>query len=259
MELCLALKGHQQQMSRRPFICVIHGEELECHGEFWERMQHTAIPRSLDLEARGLSVEEYPLQWPLNRATSYNPLQVFWSYLGQSLLQNSAASKEEILEFIALHEKPILISLSLLTEDFLVGGTALFSAFIGFWHALPDLPLGRTLIVAVCIKYQRIDKMGVFRRWSFRKANERLRQFVQDLGDSSSCAKNVVALTELQAIRRNDVETWIRSSHVRSICDISERDVRSLYERTELCTPDGHITMEILAEELKTLATKNRH
>ena len=32
-ELCLALQQHQQTMPRRPFVCIIHGDEFECHSD----------------------------------------------------------------------------------------------------------------------------------------------------------------------------------------------------------------------------------
>lgn len=253
-ELNFALNRHKAERPRRPFVCVIHGDELECHGEFLERMQHTVIPRSLGF--KHLRPEEYPLQWPTSHSPEHNLTRILWSNLGWSLLQNSGATREEILEFVAQHEKPILFSSALLTEDFLAHGTELFSAYLDFWDSWPDLPLSRTLIGVVCLKYRRSDRGGFFRRRNLKRVNEQLRSFLKHNDFSAHPGVGGVTLAELQAIRRSDVEMWIRNSQVRSVCEIQERDIRSLYERAELQTPEGCIAMEMLAEELKALMLK---
>jgi hypothetical protein len=43
---------------------------------------------------------------------------------------------------------------------------------------------------------------------------------------------------------------------VREIRRIEEREIRALYERADLCNDDGHIPMELLAEELKLLLNR---
>jgi len=257
-ELSMALREHQQQKPRRPFICFIHGDQRECHSEFLKRMQHTAITSVLNLKQTQLSVEEYRLQWSTN-IKSASLERIFWSYLGEALIENSAATKDEILEFIAPHEKPLLITSRLLTEDFATGGTEVLSAFIRFWSDWPDLPPGRVLIVCLCLKYQETDKMFFMRRWKLSRMNEQLRRFICDF-DSQDCpGLHGVALPELEAIRQGDVLAWIHSKPVRTFCNVGEREVRALFSRAELCTPEGHISMESLADELRNLLHRSSH
>lgn len=256
-ELCLALQQHQQTMPRRPFVCIIHGDEFECHSEFLERIKLTALPGTLNLEPKHLSLEEYNLVWPSRSVSSDRYAQVFASNLGASLVQKTAAPPVEIVKYIATHEKPLLITSHLLTEDFLEGGTDLLAAFLEFWNTWPDLPPGRTLINCVCLKHQRSEKMGFLQKWKLQRLDDRIRIWVGNPDLTSYRGLFGVVLAELQAIRRSDVEAWTRNTAVRALCEIQDKKIRELFQRQELCTPDGLISMEMLADELRELVRSN--
>jgi hypothetical protein len=258
-ELSIALREHQEVRPRRPFICIIHGHCRECHSEFLERMQQTAMTNVLNLKARQLSIEEYRLHWPSRIKASEGSERVFRSALGESLLGNSAASKAEILEFISQHERPLLITSRLLTEDFVAGDTESLSVFLDFWNGWFDLPPGRTLINCICLKYQDPSGMFLIRKWKMRRTNEQLRSFIGQLDYAAYRGLHGVTLPELKAIRHADVLAWIHSKSVKEFCNIRERDISSLFARAELCTDDGHISMEMLADELNALIHNSRH
>lgn len=258
-ELCLALRRHQELKPRRPFVCIAHGEQRECHSEFVKRMQQTSLASVLNLRARQVSIEEYRLQWPStpNRGSNLEPL--FWSILGESLLDNSTASKAEIFAFIAANEKPLLITSRLLSEDFSAKETGSLEAFLRFWEQMPDLPPGRTLMSFICLKYQQAAARSRLQRWKFKRSDGRLRSLVTRLDFSTYQGLYGVTLPELKAIRHADVLAWIHSKSVQAFCNIKEKEVSSLFARPELCTADGHISMELLVDELNALIYRCRH
>ncbi|HEV7745894.1 MAG TPA: TIR domain-containing protein [Pyrinomonadaceae bacterium] len=257
-ELTHALQEHQATIPRRPFVCIVHGDEFECHSEFLERMQHTSISRSLNLTAKQLSPEEYSFPWPSPDVPPQRYVKVFESNLGASLLQNSAASPDSIIKSIALNERPLLLTSNLLTENFQTSGTALFDALLNFWDAWPDLPPGRTLINFVCLKHQHFEMLSFFQKRKMQKLEERLRTYLTTLDWPSHAGQYGVLLTELKAIQRSDVEDWARHPAVRAVRRIGENEIRALYERGEICTADGLISMEKLATELRSLLSQNR-
>lgn len=252
-----ALRRQQAECSRRPFIMLIHGDEMECHGGFLERMQYTSMPRILNLEARQHSIKHYLLPWPSPGVQRRDYSEVLWQNLGFELMQDSSAAPEQIIEFISRHEEPLLITSDPLTESFEPGGAALLEAYLDFWRAWPDLARGRTLFACLSLKHQHtFGHMGRWRRWKLKKLRAQLRSFIATLDLSIDPTLPGVVLPELQGIRRGDVETWLRSQPVRALCAIHEREIRDLYARPDLCTADGQIAMEPLVEELRHLLDK---
>jgi hypothetical protein len=256
-ELRAALRKHLAERARRPFVCFLHGDEFECHREFLERMQHTVFSQTLNLEARQISLEEHQVNWPSARLTNDQYLRIFTNNLGSALLQNNDTLTDEIIRYIAGTEKPLLLVSNLLTEGFVETDTELVSAYLKFWNDWPDLPPGRILINCVCLKYQRLEQMGLFQRWRLKRLDSRLRTYLKRLDFSGYQNLAGVVLTELQAIRRTDVEDWTRIQAVRSFCEIQERDIRALFQRPEY-SGVGVISMEALADELRELAHRSR-
>jgi hypothetical protein len=50
-----------------PIICLIHGDEQECHAEYLERMQYRSLRRIFNLDARRMEVKDYWLRPPAAR------------------------------------------------------------------------------------------------------------------------------------------------------------------------------------------------
>lgn len=257
-QLSSALAAHQARKPQRPFLCIIHGDELECHTDFMWRLQRISFPHLLQLELKQLSVIEYSLEWPSSSARPHEHEKLFLGNLGSSLMKNSAASAEDVNKIIALHEQPLMISSSLLTEGFSVHGTDLLATFINFWNAWPDLPPGRTLINVVCIKHQRPETTPYFLPQKLKAIDDQLRTYLKDLDWSLYPGLSGVVLQELEAIGRGDVDNWSRIQHVRDVRRIQDHEIRSLFSRTDLCTDDGRIPMEKLAPHLKALLS-NKH
>lgn len=244
LALVEALRLHQRERSHRPLVCLIHGDEQECHTEYLERMQYRSLRRFFNLEARRMEIKDYWLP-PPRRALSHS---AFWACLGQALFDDSSAAQSDIWQFIARHEEPMMLALELLTEDFAESGQSLLHSLIDFCASWPDLPPGRVVILCVSLKYQRFDKAGFFdfKKRELRKSNQSLRGLVKSLAlESQSEARagvSVAVLPELEAIPRGDVERWKRSEQVRSLPD---KQIRAWFEEID------RIPMEELAEKLQ--------
>jgi hypothetical protein len=91
-----------------------------------------------------------------------------------------------------------------------------------------------------------------------QQLTERLRTYLATLNWSLHPAMYGVLLTELKAIHRGDVEVWALNNAVRAVRRIGENEIRALFERRDLCSTDGLISMEKLADELRRLLSPNR-
>ncbi|MGH9840656.1 MAG: TIR domain-containing protein [Blastocatellia bacterium] len=244
--LAEAVRRHQQERAGRPLVCVVHGDEQECHAEYLERMQYRSLRKFFNLEARRMEVKDYSLRPPRRAMGAAS----FWAYLGQALLEDSSAAQPEIWQFIARHEEPMMLILELLTEDFDEPGESLLRSVIDFCDGWPELPPGRDVILCVSLKYQRFDRVGLldFRKKKLRQLNQSLRGLITGGELAARANVSVVALPELEAIPRSDVERWKRGEQVRGLPD---REIRAWFADKTLCNDKGSIPMELLAEKLR--------
>jgi len=258
-ELGKALHAHQQSKPRRPFICIVHGDEFECHDMFLERLRLVSLPRALKLDTERVYIKDYLLQWPSSAETRQNHFDLVRSHLASTLVGDSAASIEEMSIVISRHEAPVMIHTHLLTEDWQHTGTDLLHEFFKFWNDWQDLAPKQFLFICLCQKYQRIERRGFLQKRKFKTINSTARSFFAALDFSLYNQLHGVTLPELCAIPRKDVEDWVRE-HAREFCYMDELlpRVRALYEQAELCTPEGGIPMERLAVKLKELLNQYR-
>jgi len=194
--------------SRRPFLCLIHGDEYECHDQYLERLQHISLPKIFKLDAERVAIKDYLLEWPAAAGARKNFLEALRANLGTKLVGDSMASIQTLSAALCRYEIPVLIHLHLLTEDWLHDGADSTLALIKFWQEWPDLAPGQRLVVVLSLKYLRPEKLGFLQKRKMRNLNERIRAFFTELDFSVYGRIHGLALPELKAITRTEVEDW---------------------------------------------------
>lgn len=247
MDLKKALRQHRDNRARRPVLCVIHGDEYECHDKFIERLRTETLPELLGLK---VAIEEcYWNDPPPPQSTADD----FWLSLGDRILAPSPNSVEEcrerILKKLAASESPLFINLGWLTDDCERGGAELFSSFLQFWEEWPDLPANKLVIGGLSLTYLRSkESTSRFSFWQ-KSPNERLRQLVTQLKPRNSDKLTLAVLTELRAITRKEAEDWPNHPKVRSQYQVPKQVITELYRQIN----NQPISMEKLAAKLKEL------
>ena len=257
-ELHEALQRHQTDSPRRPFVCIIHGNEGESHRDFLRRLRLVTFPRELNLESKNLSLEEFLLEWPHHAGSPDRYQATFAADVFRALGLKGTPSPEELLKYVAAHEKPFMITSHLLNQHFVEGGTERLTAFLEYWDAMPDLPPGRTLISCVSITHEQPANQGIFANWRWRGVHNKVRSCLEEIDFSSYPGVSGVVLSELEGMLRVDAEKWTRLKEVMAICDIHPKEIRSIYQQVELAAPDARISMEKLADQLRPLIIKYR-
>lgn len=254
-----ALNSLLEKSPRRPLICIIHGDEYECHDMYLERLLKITLPKLLHLNAEHTFFKHYAMGWPGGRVPQQNSANLLQGYLANALVGNSAASISDLVAELFRHEMPVMIHTQLLTKDWERTTPELTREFFALWNRWPDHPPDRLLLICVFLKYQRPDKQSFLQNRKMKKLNEAIQRFLAELDFSTFEQLHGVVLPELRAIPRSDVEIWV-NKHAQHFCYIDELlpRIRALYERKELSTPEGDITMEKLAGELKKLLHEHR-
>jgi hypothetical protein len=256
-ELTNALQRYVGKTPRKPFVCIVHGNASECHGDFVERMQRTAISRTLKLHAQSSSPEPHVFPWPSNAVPSERYLEVFRSNLALQLLNDGLASLEDVVnKCIAVNERTLVLTSILYTRNFAQYPERLLNAFLEFCRSWPNLPPARTLIHFVCIKHERLEDRKLLERRRLRKASEQVRALITDPDFFSRAGVDGIVLPELQGIQLSDAVEWRYKPEVLNVRTINSGEIQSLYQRRDLIDSNDLIPMEVLAGELKTLLSK---
>lgn len=265
LELDRALQFRKKHFERRPFVCIIHGDEYECHDMFRTRIKDVSLPRLLNLGPESGSIEEIGLQWPPAGVTVLDEaLQVFHRNLAGEVVNNRDASSEEILGILSHYTAPILIYSHLVVENWAVTRSELRDVFIRFWNGFPDLPPGRVIIACLLLTYKRTEQLGILDRWRHNKLNKCARTFLAGLNFAAYGNLHGAVLPELRGVQQQDVENWIREGknfcglcqiHDRGFCNVqgSVEAIRSLYRRSEYLAFEGQIPMQLLVKDLTKL------
>lgn len=243
----------QQNYLRRPFICVVHGDEKECLEMFIERLLVDILPKHLKFAHVSDSLKYYYMQWPDRRGRKQNPNRVLQENLSRALFGNTVAETREMAEELFLQAKPVLIHTQVMTEEWDQNTTELARAFMKMWSLWPDNIPGNYLIVCLALKYLK-PIGGLRKKLKYRNLNRSMRHFLDELNFLAFDHLHGVVLPELCAISRNEVETW-GFEYAREYCqiDILFENIRDMYTKYSIRSVEGRISMEDLARELRKL------
>lgn len=270
-ELRQAIQTHQQQPQNRPLLCIIHGDEHQCHDKFLERLQKVSLPRLLKLDLTQAVIKNYLLSCP---SAAENP-EKFDEYLrhklGEEVEHYSFASKEEINQTFCKYPYPVIIHTHLLTQNWEGKGVDSLYNLLDFWNNWTELAINQQLIICISIKYEskefKIERfLWLWKILSFLKIRKlpkchldyRLNETIIRQLDEISQSKfsrfenlNGVVLPELSGISRSHVEDWVRQAETKEFIGETMvaqfmKSVRKIFEERE----DSAISMENLADEL---------
>jgi hypothetical protein len=241
----------------RQMVCVIHGDENECHDKFLDRLEHNSLPRYLDLLPQRTSVKRYYLMWPEQCRQSNDLHERLGRNLATVVRNTPDATLEEINATLAQYPGPVMLHTHLLTEEWQAFGPAAAQAYLQFWQRWPPLAPGQFLLVCLCIKYQTKSHLGWLKRMLYGYINQGIANALERLAQAPPMQTNYTVLPRLEGIRQQDVENWVES-HARQFCQEHDilAQVRAIFQRWEKETASSAMPMERLAEELTTLLQK---
>lgn len=231
----------------RPLLCVIHGDEYECHDMFIERLRTELLPGALRL-----NVALEPFEW-YDPPSPKSPLDQFWRNLGDKWVgipyDSIEACRELITKKLKSSESPLFINLGWLTENCEPCAAGLFDSVLQFWEEWSELPTNRLVICAMSLTYQRSkDSSSRFGLWQ-KSPNDRLRWLVEQLKKRSSNKFTIAVLPELHAVTRGEAEAWPNHPKVRSQRQIPKHVITRIYREQQ----DRPIPMEDLAAKLQEI------
>lgn len=244
-----------------PLVCIVHGNDDECHLMFERRLRDITLPRHFGQKTDVVAIEDFPLNLPRHYQSDKQVTDYLQSELGRILADDGEASSETIQKALASYEQPIMLYSLLGSRDWQPNGPKLVRAFLSFWNTLPSIPPGR-LIVCLLFEYKTpgASEAGV------QPVNHEIRDHFLALPPVIAEYKNIqgLILPELPSIPESEVQLWISNrAYFRGFCKNHPRDfcrVQPVVQRVKETyrSRGSDIPMEPLANELILLLNQNR-
>ncbi len=219
-ELETALDECEDILHEKPLICLIHGNEIECHDKFIKRLHEVILPETLDGSGK-MPVDLTTVEWPSVQANLKVRYKKLTNNINNKLTGNRRAKIEEIREKLNKQLSAQMIYFTLPVAAWEENEDELIKKWFQYWNNFPNLNVGKKLMVFLCIKYKDIPDKNVDWAKNFANRNDLAREFALNI-DYDDYA-NIYGLTmeELNSIEWSDVDKWIET-HTEVYCDDSE-------------------------------------
>ncbi len=272
--LSQAIQRWHSRPQQQPLICLIHGDELQSHDKFLERLRKVSLPRLLNLDLKQTAIKEHHLTWPSTLKKLEQLSARLTKNLADTVENNSYASAEEINKTFGKHPGPVIVHLHLLTDDWRRLGPGLLHKILEFWQQWPELGINQTLIVCIFIKYQLkrsaqkqkrgwlINPFAWLKRFlkcrRCQKLNREITEHLETLDASEFKEFNHftgTVLPKLSNVNRNHVEDWVRCPDTKTFAGEAVLEqllsaVRQMFEQEET------MPMDQVADQLRDLLKK---
>lgn len=247
-----AVLKYQVCAPKRPLVCVIHGDEAECHDNFVTRLERVSLPKILSFfrpmsDAENVIMRR-KMEPSLGRLTEENWRSVLWGDLSAALLNgNRDASPDSVVDHISRRKPAVMIDVQLWSEE--IDGVPLerLDYFFKFWGTLPPLPEDLLLIVCLSLKYQSAYERTWLRFWG--SLNDRLRRYVGELKFGRFGEVEGVCLPMLEPIKQTDATKAVKHKLVEGR-GLFEDDVIRVYRESRRRDSKGRIPMIDLIHQL---------
>ena len=219
-KLELTLDECEESLNEKPLICIVHGNEIECHDKFIKRLHEVMLPEILDGPGK-VPVDLTMVEWPSLKGDVKIRYKKLIYNISKALTGNRKANTEEIKDVLNRKISPQMIYFILPVAAWEKNEDELIKKWLQFWNDFPALNAGRKLMVFLCIKYKHIADTHGEGAKDYINRNGAAKNFIEVIQFKEFA--NIVGLTleELKAVPWCDVDTWI-TTHAGKFCDDTE-------------------------------------
>lgn len=236
----------------RPLFAIVHGDELQCHDKFLERLRGVMLPKLLELD-QDAKVNPYRLSWPPECKSKAQLASRLRLRLGEAVCQRANATVEEIQRRLAQDRGPALIDVTLFSSDFRELGAGLLETVAELLAAWPALEVEQQLLFVLSVQYQLKTGQKPKERRKAEEANRLLAETLERF--SFPPGMRGTTLTRLESIEQAEVVRWAQAAVPSALCggELLFPGIRRVFARWESQGYGERIPMESLAASLLEL------
>jgi len=236
----------------RPIVCIIHGNETECHDKFLEKMRDYLLPDLLNLETKENSIGLKRIKWAEPDKHLHKRIERMQGEIAKRLTGSIGTDAQEVVQSIN-DQKRLIIYFSLQTARWQANEEALIRELFEYWNTLPDLVAGHRVFILLCIKYADTKELPFFKKMKYNKLKQNARRFIESLGSKPYADLCNGVLRELKAVEYPELDDWIME-YASSYCDTVRLkiEINKYYKEKKM----AGVPMDVLAIKLKELLSK---
>jgi hypothetical protein len=266
-ELEKRLKNYPINENSGPLICIVHGDERQSHHVFVDRLRKRVIDSKLNPSV-DCSLPWYCEDTKLDDLESH-----FCKELGSKLVDNRDFDNGKIHQVICEQTGPVIVRISLLTENWQSQGFCILEKLLKFWQIFSVFPPKKGLIIFFLIKYQlkcyKTPKKFIFlyliscfmnylRQLHYQYINKKIRKQLDILSKSEFKEFDRLigmVLPELTAINLTHVDNWATEEEVKKVLGVEmigklKEEIGKMFRNWEQENSSPHIPMSELADRL---------
>lgn len=254
-ELALSDAIQQCQQARRPLVCLIFGNDDECHDKFVERLYLHSLRSHLGLDPM-IPIKHIPLPFPQHTGDANDFHRRLRFSLVNPLLGRSQATIAEVNAHLVAHRAPTVLHTYLRIQAWQKHEETILRNFLEFWQEWPELAFDQWLLVCICLRCEQQPRNRL-KFWQ-RQKQRMLYQVVEEALSSLLLKDERIVwavLPPLQEVHQADAEYWALHDDVQRICRGHDvvGDIAKIYERWARTHRSNVIPMRHLAGELRNL------
>lgn len=211
-DLADAVEELKRLPNPKPLVCLVHGEQSQCHEMFLECLRQDRLPKWFAIKEEKPKITPYNLGWPARVQCNTELHKRLTRSLAKAVLKRNSTSKNEINDALSEIPDPVIVHTQLYTEDWQDYGAPVAAEYLRFWQEWPSLHHSQVLIVCLCIKYQVKKDGGWWKRKRFQSMNRNIQLELEALKKSNFSKFDGlmgIVLDELPSVTRTEVENWV--------------------------------------------------
>ena len=212
----------QDLRAPRPIICLLHGNDDECHDKFVERIVRYQL-KSLIPAPQG-SPQHFLLELPRKYNSSPELHDFLRAGLGHNAVGNMAAAIGDVNERFANLRAPVVIHTWMGVEGWGKGERRIVQDYLGFWNGWPDMAQAQWLLIFLCIRVQPKSGGWLSSLMSHKGDDGNLEAALAEFGTLEAGGRNAglnriicTPLPPLEPVGREDAEGWASDPKVQQV------------------------------------------
>jgi hypothetical protein len=246
--------------SPKPVICLIHGNDYECHDKFIDCLEKSGLRKLLSLQQNLAPYRVYISNWP-SQLHELDPFhQRYCKSLADQILGYSRASQQEINDWLAGHPEPVMIESEFSTRSWENHGAKVVAKVLEFWQSWPKLAPSQVLLVCLCIKYPLQRPSPLSKVFGCKPISKVTADALKSLAHSHHNQIILAVLPTLEGVTQDDAKAWVRSRksalvlrYGEDVVDALNGRIRSMYEQCQSREDPKRIPMEGVTHQLRSI------